>query len=180
MKTTAVRNLLLGLILPLATGAAAAPVCPVKPHHTMHAHKAVEHHTAGGIGVAVDQARLVSFPKPVKTLYMGNPWIADIQMVDAQHAFVLGKTFGVTNLIAMSPDGTEVSNQQVTVLNNNVAVTVNRGAEQFNYMCTSAHCEAAPRPGDPSQYAQTTESTATSHESAATGASGGSQTASNQ
>src|SRR5215472_8860206 len=105
---TAVRTMLLIAVLPLATGAVAAPVCPVKPHHTAHvqkAHKVVQHHGPGGIGVTVDQARLVSFTEPVKTLYVGNPWIADIQMVDAQHAFVLGKTFGVTNLVAMSANG---------------------------------------------------------------------------
>src|SRR5882724_6723787 len=98
---TAVRTMLLAAALPLFTGAAAAPVCPVKPHHAVHVQKAAVHHAAGGVGVTVDQARLVSFPAPVKTVYVGNPWIADISMVDSEHAFVLGKTFGVTNLIAL-------------------------------------------------------------------------------
>jgi Flp pilus assembly secretin CpaC len=167
---TAVRTMLLAVALPLATGAAAAPVCPVKPHHAVHAHKAVVvHRTAGGVGVTIDQARLVSFPEPVKTVYVGNPWIADVSMVDPQHAFVLGKTFGVTNMIALSADGKLVSNQQVTVLNNAAAVTVNLGAAQFNYMCTHVHCESSPRPGDPQVYAQNSESVATTHENTASG-----------
>jgi hypothetical protein len=179
----AISTLMLAVALPMATAAAAAPVCPVKPHHTVHAHKAVVHHTAGGVGVTVDQARLVSFPQPVKTVYVGNPWIVDVSIVDPQHAFLLGKTFGVTNMIALSADGKQISNQQVTVLNNGAAVTVNRGAEQFNYMCTNAHCETAPRPGDPQPYAANTENVATAHEAQAnTGAAApaGSQTASNQ
>ena len=179
----AVRNLLLASVLPLATGAAAAPVCPVKPHHVAHVHKVVVHHAAGGVGVTVDQARLVSFPQPVKTVYVGNPWIADISMVDPQHAFILGKTFGVTNMIALTADGKQLSNQQVTVMNNGAAVTVNRGAEQYNYMCTRSHCETAPRPGDPQAFVQNTETVATTHEgSASAGAaiSAGGQTASNQ
>src|SRR5579862_6169904 len=177
---TAVRTMLLVAALPLATAVAAAPVCPVKPHHVVRVHKVVQH-GPGGIGIVVDQARLVTFPEPVKTLYVGNPFIADIQMVDAQHAFVLGKTFGVTNLIAMSANGKEVSNQQVTVLNNRVAVTVNRGADQFNYACNLAHCESAPRPGDQKEYVSGTEQAATAHESVASAATtGGAQTASNQ
>src|SRR5215469_8299135 len=165
---TAVCATLLAAALPLAASATTAPVCPVKPHHVAHVHKVhkvAQHRAPGGIGVVVDQARLVSFTEPVKTLYVGNPWIADIQMVDPQHAFLLGKTFGVTNLIAMSANGKELSNQQVTVSNNSVAVTVNRGADQFNYMCTHAHCEASPRPGDPQPYVAA-EQAATAHETA--------------
>jgi hypothetical protein len=186
---TAVRTILLACALPLATGAAAAPVCPVKPHHVAqvthvaHVKKVVVHHAASGVGVTVDQARLVSFPEPVKTVYVGNPWIADVSMVDSQHAFVLGKTFGMTNMIALSADGKQISNQQITVMNNGAAVTVNRGADQFNYMCTLSHCETSPRPGDPQAYAQNTEGAATQHETAgSTGAamSTGGQTASNQ
>ena len=178
----AVRTILLVAALPLATAAAAGPVCPVRVHHAATAHKATVHHTAG-IGLAVDQARLVAFPQPVKTVYVGNPTIADISMVDSEHAFVQGKTFGMTNLIALSADGKQVSNQQVTVLNNGAAVTVNRGADQFNYMCTVSHCETAPRPGDPQAYVQNTEGPVTTHEgAAATGAttSSSGQTASNQ
>jgi hypothetical protein len=181
---TAVRTMLLASALPLATGAAAGPVCPVKPHHHVaHVQKVVVHHVASGVGVTVDQARLVSFPEPVKTVYVGNPWIADVSMVDSQHAFLLGKTFGVTNMIALSADGKQISNQQVTVMNNGAAVTVNRGADQFNYMCTLSHCETSPRPGDPQAYAQNAEGVATQHETAGStgaGMSTGGQTASNQ
>lgn len=153
--------------IPLLAGAAVAAVChPVNHHHAAHvfrAQKAAEHHIAG-LGVVVDQARLVSFSKPVKTVLVGNPTIVDISMLDSQHAFVLGKTFGVTNMIALGADGEQVSEQQVTVLNNGAAVTVNRGADQFNYMCTSAHCETAPRPGDPQPFVANTEGVTTTHE----------------
>jgi hypothetical protein len=166
-----IRASLLALTLPLLSGAAAAPVCPVHHHHSLHAQKAVAHHTAG-VGVVIDQARVVSFPKPVKTVFVGNPTIVDISMLDSQHAFLLGKTFGVTNMIALGTDGNQISNQQVTVLNNGAAVTVNRGADQFNYMCTHAHCETAPRPGDPTPYVSTTEGPAAQHAGAAAAAAG--------
>jgi len=85
-------------------------------------------------------------------------------------------------MIALSADGKQISNQQVTVLNNGAAVTINRGPEQYNYMCTLSHCETAPRPGDPQQYVGNTEGPATTHESTASqgAVSSGGQTASNQ
>lgn len=169
----AIRFSLMLAALPLAISAPVqGQVChPVRHHHhrVVHVHQAVVHHLAG-LGVVVDETKLISFPKPVKTVSLGNSTIADVSMIDSQHAFLLGKTFGVTNMIALAPDGQEVSNQQVTVYNNGAAVTVNRGAEQYNYMCTLAHCESSPRPGDPNTYVQNTESAANSHESTSTNA----------
>jgi len=159
---------LLVLTLPLATPAFAQVCHPVHHHKVTHFHK-VAHHDSG-LGVVIDQARLISFPKPVKTVYVGNPVIADITMLDPQHAFLLGKTFGLTNMIALDADGKQVSNQQVVVYNNFAAVTVNRGADQFDYMCTAGHCETAPRPGDPTQFASQTEGVAQTHEGNASGA----------
>jgi Pilus formation protein N terminal region len=107
----------------------------------------------GGVIVPIDEVRLVSFPKPVTTVYVGNTTIADVTMVDSRHAFLLGKEFGQTNLIALSADGNSVANDHVTVLGHRVGmVTVNRGPDQFNYSCTAAHCEVRPVPGDPKAF----------------------------
>lgn len=170
------RKTILAAALPLvvSTGAGAAVCHPVHRHHVVVPSHKVVMHASGGVGVVVDQARLVAFPKPVKTVFVGNPYIVDITMVDPQHAFVLGKTFGVTNMIALAPNGEQITNQQVTVLNNGAAVTVNRGSDQFNYMCTPAHCETSPRPGDPKGFVDNTEGAATTHET--TGAGQGTST----
>ena len=71
-------------------------------------HHIRKHVQPTGIGVAVDEARLVSFQRPAKTVFVGNPAIADVSMVDAQHAFVLGKTMGLTNLIVLDASGVQV------------------------------------------------------------------------
>jgi hypothetical protein len=147
---------------------AVAQVCHPVHHKVTHFHKVAHHET--GLSVVIDQARLISFPKPVKTVYVGNPVIADITMLDPQHAFLLGKTFGLTNMIALDTDGKQISNQQVEVHNNFAALTINRGADQFNYMCTPGHCETAPRPGDPQAFVGNTEGAATTHEGAGSGA----------
>ena len=177
----------LPLLVPTMAAAAATPattiassnaVChPVHRHHVVHVKTAAAHQvTPSGLGVVIDQARLISFPKPVKTVFVGNPTVVDISMIDSTHAFLLGKTFGETNMIALNADGTQISNQQVMVLNNGSAVTVNRGAEQYNYMCSHAHCETAPRPGDPQAFVSGTEGTATSHAGAASAAGANIQT----
>jgi hypothetical protein len=118
---------------------------------------------------------MVVLAKPAKSMFVGNPTIADVTIVDARHAFVLGKTFGVTNLIALDAEGRQISNQQITVVNGQQAVTYNLASGQYNYSCTRAHCETMPRPGDVSTYFGNTEQAIATHEDSgikyATGAS---------
>ena len=104
---------------------------------------------ARSISVSIDKARVITFDKPVSTVYVGNPTMADVSVIDPRHVFVLGKAFGVTNIIALDAKGNEVSNDPLTVFGHTAnVVTLNRGAAQFTYSCASWHCEAAPIPGD--------------------------------
>src|SRR5215472_10086126 len=70
---------------------------------------------AGSVVVAMDNVMLVTFKKPVSTVYIGNPSIAEVTMIDSRHAFVLGKRFGATNLIALSADKKVAENDPVLV-----------------------------------------------------------------
>jgi hypothetical protein len=128
-----------------------------------HAHRVVR---PAGIGVVVDQAKMVEIERPAKSMFIGNPTIADVTVLDARHAFILGKTFGVTNLIALDADGRQISNQQVTVVNGQQAVTYNQGSGQYNFSCTHAHCETMPRPGDVQTFFTNTEQAIATHEDA--------------
>jgi Flp pilus assembly secretin CpaC len=104
---------------------------------------------AGGVAVPMDEVRTVAFAKPVATVYVGNPAIADINMIDARHAFVLGKSFGTTNIIALDNSGHEVANTFVSVSGSNGSmVTLMKGATQTTFSCTGKRCEVAPLPGD--------------------------------
>lgn len=140
-------------VLACAAGFACAVVpaiakTPVKPQH----HKAVVRHAPkkeGGLALVMDEVRVVTFNRPITTVFVGNPTIADATVIDNHHAFVLGKSFGVTNLIALGPDSQMVTNQQISVMNRaGGVVTLNKGALQFSYACTRAHCESNPIPGD--------------------------------
>lgn len=120
---------------------------------------------AAEVSVPMDEVRMVAFSRPVATVYMGNTVIADVNMIDSHHAFILGKTFGETNMIALGADGREVSNQHVTVFGRRVGmVTLNRGPLQFNYTCTKAHCETQPVPGDVKTYFDDTHVAIQEHE----------------
>jgi hypothetical protein len=120
---------------------------------------------AADVSVPMDEVRVIAFNRPVATVYMGNSTIADVNMIDSRHAFVLGKTFGETNLIALAADGREVSNQHITVFGRRVGmVTLNRGPAQFNYTCTKAHCETQPVPGDVKTYFDDTHGAIQAHE----------------
>ena len=73
----------------------------------------------------MDEVRTVSFPKTVATVYVGNPAIADINMIDSRHAFVMGKGYGSTNIVALDQDGKQVSNIPISVLaRQNATVTL--------------------------------------------------------
>jgi hypothetical protein len=124
--------------------------------------------SAADVGVSMDEVTLVAFPKPISTAYMGNTVIADITMIDSKHVFVLGKTYGATNLIALGADGKVVANDRVTVYGRRAGlVTLDRGPVQYNYSCTSNHCEAQPVPGDAITYFKDTHESINQHETLA-------------
>jgi hypothetical protein len=101
------------------------------------------------VSVPLDEVRMVAFASPISTLYIGNPAIADVTMIDKRHAFVLGKAFGATNIVALDSSGTEISNQQVVVFGSSGTVlTLQRGAARTTYSCAAARCEPSPQVGD--------------------------------
>jgi hypothetical protein len=141
--------------------ATAAPAPHHAPRHPIARHEA---NPNAGFTVAMDEARIITFPQPIATVFVGNPSIADITIIDSHRAYLLGKTFGVTNMIGLDIDHNQVMNKVVAVTNRNGgAVTLNRGADTYNYACTESRCETGPRPGDPAAYVSNTEDAASKH-----------------
>jgi hypothetical protein len=109
-------------------------------------------HAAGGIAVPMDEVRMLDFPQPVATVYVGNPTIADVNMIDAKRAFILGKNFGTTNVLALDEKGNQVFSKTITVSGRTGGmVTLQRGTAQTTYACVSSKCSPAPIPGDDNQ-----------------------------
>jgi hypothetical protein len=131
---------------------------------------------ADGVAISMDEVRTITFPKPVATVYVGNPSIADINMIDSRHAFVLGKGFGNTNIVALDHQGDQVSNTHVSVMaREESTVTLQRGAGRLTYSCTARHCEATPEPGDAKDAFDAVNGQVVTHEAAAKGAAGAAQ-----
>jgi hypothetical protein len=104
---------------------------------------------ARDITIPMDEVRILTFPVPVSTVYVGNPVIADVTVIDSRRVFLLGKTFGTTNLVALDAKGNPTVSERVTVYGRQGSVvTLHRGAAQTTFACAGARCEAAPVPGD--------------------------------
>jgi Flp pilus assembly secretin CpaC len=131
-----------------ATGHKAHARVHYKVHKVAAKHQVV-HANANGVAVPLDEVRVVAFSRPVSTVFVGNPFIADATVIDNHHIFVLGKGFGSTNMIALGPQSETIANQQITVVDRaGSLVTLNKGASQYSYACTGEHCQANPVPGD--------------------------------
>jgi Flp pilus assembly secretin CpaC len=101
------------------------------------------------MSVTYDQSTLWRLDRPVKTVIVGNPAIADAQLVNANTIYVLGRMFGNTNIIAIDADGAEVANRLVSVGGAEVAqVTLYRGPNGQRNMACAPRCERTLTQGD--------------------------------
>ena len=64
---------------------------------------------AGDFSVPKDQSKVIRLAAPAATVVVGNPAIADVTMKDGVTAFVTGKSYGSTNMIAMDAEGRQIA-----------------------------------------------------------------------
>jgi type IV secretory pathway protease TraF len=123
------------------------------------------------VALALDEVHTLTFRTPVSTVYVGNPTIADVTMIDARHAFVQGKGYGRTNIMALNRDNVMVFNTHVTVTgaDGGGTVTLNRGAQRVTLNCAGGRCEPTPMPGDSKETYDTINNQSASHQTTARG-----------
>ena len=121
------------------------------------------------VALALDEVHTLTFRAPVSTVYVGNPTIADVTMIDARHAFVQGKGYGRTNLVALNRDNVQVFNTRITVTGTDGGgtVTLNRGAQRVTLNCAGGRCEPTPMPGDDQKSYDSAASQSAAHQAAA-------------
>ena len=121
------------------------------------------------VALALDEVHTLTFRTPVATVYVGNPTIADVTMIDARHAFVQGKGYGRTNIVALNRDNVTVFNTHVIVTGSEGGgtVTLNRGAQRVTLNCTGGRCEPTPMPGDGKDVYDAMNNQAATHQAAA-------------
>jgi Flp pilus assembly secretin CpaC len=111
--------------------------------------RADEANAGNFVRINYDQSSLLHLDRPAKTVIVGNASVADAQLINERTIYVLGRTFGNTNIIAVDAAGGEVMNTRVTVgTPEELQVTLYRGpAGQRNLAC-APQCERTITPGD--------------------------------
>lgn len=126
---------------------------------------------AESVLVLVDHAKVVRLPEKARTVIVGNPAIADVSVQRNGVMVVTGKSFGVTNLIALDGTGALLAESLVRVgAASDAVLTVQRGMERESYSCTPT-CQPSARLGDGQKYFGEVEAQATSRNAQATGTS---------
>ncbi len=120
--------------------------------------------------VMVDHAKVVRLPEKAQTVIVGNPAIADVAVQKNGVMVVTGKSFGVTNLIALDAGGVLLAESLVRVgADSDSVLTVQRGLERESYSCTPI-CQPSAQLGDAQKYFGDVGSQATTRSSNALGA----------
>ncbi|HEY9234583.1 MAG TPA: pilus assembly protein N-terminal domain-containing protein, partial [Phenylobacterium sp.] len=90
----------------------------------------------------INQSVPINLPRGTRDVLIGNPAIADVNVLDSGKAVILGKGYGVTNIVVIDQLGRTVMNRQVVVAAPTGNVTVIRGAKSADYACAT-RCERA-------------------------------------
>jgi hypothetical protein len=112
--------------------------------------------TAGNtetVSVQLDHAKVVRLPEKAQTVIVGNPGIADVSVQKNGIMIVTGKSFGVTNLIALDSAGKLLAESLVRVgaAAGDSMITVQRGLERETYSC-APECQPTIQLGDASKF----------------------------
>lgn len=98
--------------------------------------------------VEVNKSKALHLGQPAATVMVGNPAIADVTVEGSKLVYVMGRSFGRTNIVALGSDGTTILDINVSVVSQEAStVTLTRGSGQYSYNCTP-RCERVPTVGD--------------------------------
>jgi Flp pilus assembly secretin CpaC len=100
---------------------------------------------AGVVSVPVNQGLKVSVRGVAKSVVVGNPTIADVNVIDSHTVLIVGKGYGVTNVVVIDAMGASLFDSQVVVqAPDNGRVTLYRGARVSTDFACSPRCEQEP------------------------------------
>jgi hypothetical protein len=109
---------------------AAAMSCSSIPAITVDA-------VAADLVVRYDQSQLIRLPRPVSDVIIGNPSIADVTVQGGNLLVVTGKTFGITNIIALDAQRNVIQDQRVVVeAEDRRTLVLHKGALRETYTCS--------------------------------------------
>jgi Flp pilus assembly secretin CpaC len=124
---------------------------------------------AADLGVVLDHARLLRLPERVATIVVGNPLIADAAVQSGGLMVITGKSYGVTNIIALDRTGAVLLEKTIEVVAPHEELTVvYRGSVRETYSC-SPNCEPRIIPGDAEKFFESIVNQSTSRSGLASG-----------
>lgn len=107
---------------------------------------------AADLIVRYDQSQLLRLPRPAAEIIVGNPSIADVTLQDGNLLIVTGKTFGITNVIALDASHNVIQDQRVMVeRDDRRTVNLHKGSMRYTYACTP-NCEPTLTIGDDEKF----------------------------
>ena len=107
---------------------------------------------AADLIVRYDQSQLLRLPRAISQIIIGNPSIADASVQASNLLVVTGKTFGVTNIIALDKQGNVIQDQRVIVQRDTRRmVHLHKGSQRQSFTC-APDCTPTVTIGDDSEY----------------------------
>ena len=123
---------------------------------------------AASLSVRVDHAKVIRLPEKTATVVVGNPAIADFAMQKNGVVVVTGKSYGLTNIIALDGAGTLLAESTVSVsAPSEGLIVVQRGFDRQSYACTPV-CQPSVVLGDALPYFTENRGQADAHNQFAT------------
>jgi hypothetical protein len=103
--------------------------------------------SASDIVIQADQAKIITVSGQPGTVVVGNPSIADVT-VQGDRVVLMGRNYGVTNLIILDREGNQLAALDVTVqITDKNAVHVFKAARRMSLACAPV-CEQTLQVGD--------------------------------
>jgi len=104
---------------------------------------------ANSYSVELNKTELVRLSEPASAVIVGNPKIADISVHSSDTIFVLGRGYGMTNLIILNANGETIMDADIQVVSPLSAgnVRLYSGKMRETYSC-APYCLPAPVIGD--------------------------------
>jgi hypothetical protein len=130
---------------------------------------------AADLMVRYDQSQLIRLPRPATEVIIGNPSIADVAIQGGNLLVVTGKSFGVTNIIALDAQRNVIQDQRVVVDHDDGrTLSLYKGTKRESYTCTP-ECSPTITVGDGLEYFDAISKSAQTKSNGATSADRGSQ-----
>lgn len=103
---------------------------------------------AGDLIVRYDQSQILRLPRNPAEIIIGNPTIAEVTIQGGNLLVVTGKSFGITNIIALDAERNVIQDQRIMVeRDERRIVNLHKGGARQSYACTPA-CNPTVTIGD--------------------------------